>query len=118
MGNVDIVFGFFILRDGLEETLSADAMNVDPSAAAQWILLAGRQVFKGDNAMMEHHWERGLTKESELWKGAVGFSRTRWNFWRRKFGELSERDDITNEVKNIVGQAARKMQEIEKDEIS
>lgn len=118
MGNVDIVFGFFILRDGLEETLSADAIKVEPSAAAQWILLAGKQIFKADNAMMEHHWERGLAKESELWKGAVGFSRTRWNVWRRRFGELSERDDITNEVKNILDQAARKMQEIEKGEIS
>ena len=112
LGNVEVVFGFFILRDGLEENLAADAINVEPVAAAQWILFAGKMVLEAQNGQIDNHWERGLAKGSGLWDGEVGFNRARWDFWRGRFEELSESVGMVEGGKAIVKQAARKMREI------
>ena len=113
--NVSVVFGFFLLRDALEETLSGAAKEVEPRAAAQWILQAGSAVFKAENEQVDEggHWARGLAKESQLWRGGVGFGRARWEFWRARFEELEMEGEGEGEGKGDLKEAARKMREIE-----
>lgn len=114
---MSVVFGFFLLRDALEETLSAAAKEVEPRAAAQWILWAGNTVFKTESEQVDEsgHWAQGLAKESQLWRGGVGFGRARWKFWRARFEELEmeEKGEGKGKGKAYLKEAARKMREIE-----
>lgn len=123
IANVEIIFGFFALRDALEEPpLSTDdTLNTNALAAAQWIFHAGQQIYSTDNSQIDKHWERGLAKESALWRGEVGFSRARWEFWRGRFEELGEGEGngmTDEEGKAVVKEAARRMREIEEGDVS
>ena len=74
---MQVVFGYFVLHDSLEEASSADMMIFGLSAAALWILFAGRQILDADT----HNLMVLGTVESTSWKVSIGFSRARWEFW-------------------------------------
>lgn len=50
----------------------------------------------------------------KLWTKQPGLSRERWDFWRTRFKEISESDDVANTTAKDADTAVRTMIEVEK----
>ena len=111
------ITAFFDLRNALETTLETRARNLSKNAvvtadqslqtdiicAAQWILHAGFELMHLENDFFGDAWTKGLSKTTELWDGEPGFSRNRWKFWAKRFGESA----IDGEAREVGEEAAR-----------
>lgn len=50
-----------------------------------------------------------------LWKGRAELSKERWTFWKRRFGEVKEMEELTDEVSSVAGEVVGKMAEVDKE---
>ncbi|KAH0153064.1 hypothetical protein KCU67_g9620, partial [Aureobasidium melanogenum] len=114
------IHAFFDLRNALERTLEThagktlrqnsvvtaeQAMETDVVAAAQWVLDAGDQLLGHDNAGFGEKWRRGLSKETELWDGEMGFSRRRREVWAQRFEEIAKEEWMSEEGRKVAEEA-------------
>lgn len=113
---MEVIFGFSMLRDIFEEVLDAKELSIESSTATQWIFFAGEKIYKIDNTQIDEHWVHGLARESELWTGALGFNRARWEFWRSIFEELSKEDAVTSKANALTREAVKRMEGISENQ--
>ncbi|KAF8906980.1 hypothetical protein CPB84DRAFT_1744776 [Gymnopilus junonius] len=85
--------------------------------AAAWTLFAGGIVFahcrvsgSGDNTDVRDRTSRDGGKN---WKGANGFSVERWNFWKKRFGEIKGHNQASEETRGLAAEAQGAMRRIE-----
>jgi hypothetical protein len=89
---------------------SIDRLNADIPAAAAWIDIDGEALYeKSGPIAFEYDWD-----ESD-WKGERGWSKERFEFWRKRFEQISVLEDAAVEVRTkvVARKAAQRMKEIE-----
>ena len=74
-------------------------LDCDVPIAAQWIKHCGH-VLIGSTPVSET-WG----KSGNLWKGKPGFSPERWHFWKQRFGEMREHDQVNEQTKEVAAEA-------------
>jgi hypothetical protein len=111
------------MRAAFEDERSHEAKEVRSSwilGAAQWILWNGQSIF---NLILEpalydvtyETWpDRGAWDAGSLYNGAPGLSLERWQFWKRQFGDVSQKCDVTDECKMVSARAMAMMDLFEK----
>ncbi|OCK80675.1 hypothetical protein K432DRAFT_381990 [Lepidopterella palustris CBS 459.81] len=121
------LYAIWAMRPALEEKHSdyevahkraTAAVNMDAlvPAAAVWVLVAGRELWeKREDLTRTNKNEGDPAKGGEMWKGKSEFSRERWAFWRRRFGEEAENGELSEETRRIAKEAAERMEEIERE---
>jgi hypothetical protein len=78
-------------------------LDVYVPLAAIWILLCGNVVYA--------HCRNPGTPRADFkdagrnWKGANGFSIERWNFWKKRFGEIKGHDQASEKTKEMAAEA-------------
>ena len=82
-------------------------LNTFIQAAAQYILLAGLAVHRGDKETLP----AGPVLEEAREKGGV----ERWAFWKERFGEMGDREDLEDGPRAVGKQVAERMEEIERE---
>ena len=119
LGNISIIFGFFVIRNLLEEHIAADTYEakVDLYGAVQWILFAGRKLFLTRNAQIDEAWRRGLEKETKLWRGDSGLSWERWSFWKQRILSLRQQEMQDEGVQEVLVEAWTKMCDIDRGHV-
>ena len=50
------------------------------------------------------------------WKGVNGFSIERWNFWKKRFGEIKGHDQASEKTKELAAEGETLMNRIERME--
>lgn len=104
------------LSRGLEVSSDAADQQVYIPAAAEYIIIAGEAIHglccgqKGEARAAQA--DEYLDNLPWLWKGPSGFSQGRWEFWRRRFEEISE-SGLGSDVSKIAASAAEVMMRIE-----
>jgi len=99
------------IRGALEkENGSKAAANCNISAASQWVIISGTQLYNEvlkASPLNEH--QAKITKGGPLYNGDAGFSQSRWQFWKLRF-----KDEVDKDVAEMAQQAACAMEAIEK----
>lgn len=99
------------LRSALEEELTSKALACDVPVAAEWIKHCGDVLFEELEQTAEDAEEGGASAVGTLYKGKGVLSRDRWQFWKERFGEASERQ--SGDVQTAAKEAKRRMEAIE-----
>ena len=74
--------------------------------AADWISLCGPSFLDNDEDVADG--QAGPT-----WDGKAGSSPERWQYWKQRFGEISEHDQIDEQTRRVAKAAKDRMEEIE-----
>ncbi|CZR56227.1 uncharacterized protein PAC_06115 [Phialocephala subalpina] len=117
VGTSDAIWGLQILSGALEnepdprsKAYQTQGPMLDETIplAAQWIKLCGEQIFEIDKYIGSY------AAGGRKWKGKQGFCLERWQFWRRRFSEISEFEQASDETRRVCKETARLMEEIER----
>ncbi|KAL4066181.1 hypothetical protein J3A83DRAFT_4098949 [Scleroderma citrinum] len=74
--------------------------------AAEWILLAGKKVY----SLSKANYSAGFYgNRGKNFKGPVGFSVERWNFWKGRFEAVSNHHKVKDETRLLATQALEAM---------
>ncbi|KAI9368852.1 hypothetical protein BJX61DRAFT_194386 [Aspergillus egyptiacus] len=82
-------------------------------AAAAWIEVLGAEMYEWDEEEESGYLAGARGSGGPLWNGKRGFSKERWRFWRERFGEMAGKEDESEGVRRIAGEAGVMMEEIE-----
>ena len=82
--------------------------------AAIWILLCGH-VFFAHCRNPGTPPRAGFKDAGKNWKGASGFSIERWNFWKKRFGEIKDHDQASEKTKEMAAEGEEAMNRIESE---
>jgi len=95
--------------------------DMDMPAAAMWILIAGRIVYRycKNNVDKVHPPGalRGTNGSIYLWLGGDGFSLARWKFWKERFGEIAQLEAVETGARTLASQATNEMGKIESEDV-
>lgn len=84
-------------------------LNCYVSVTAEWIFLCGRILFDSNKDY------RVASGGGRLWKGTGGFSREWWQFWKQRFGAISEHGQVSERTKQVARAANDMMTKIENE---
>lgn len=84
-------------------------LNCDVPIAAQWIKHCGHILI--ESTQVCDTWGKG----GNLWKGKPSFSPERWQFWKQRFGEMREHDQVSEQTKEAAAEAYNLMVKCEKE---
>ena len=77
-----------------------------------WIFLCGNFIFAHCRNPPENNGSQGCRKN---WKGANGFSIERWNFWKKRSGEIKGHDQASEQTKELAAEVEERMNRIESE---
>ncbi|EAW17801.1 DUF3632 domain-containing protein [Aspergillus fischeri NRRL 181] len=107
------LLGVWSLRSGLEEELSGKEVDGEAAAAAMWMVYGGANLFSQlADAVPDEEKER-LMRPGRLYSGQGQLSPERWQFWKQRFGEMSEQIQVNDETKGVIRLAREKMERVE-----
>lgn len=91
------MFAIEALRDALEEvSFACELLSCNVSAASEWIIRCGQQLYKKlldeQQLPIEKRMNKGRSCGS-LYHGPPCLSRERWQFWKRGFSEVTDEVD-------------------------
>jgi hypothetical protein len=122
MGNSIMSFWIYciwMMRAALEEThtddhrrgiTAAQKYNLDVPAAAVWVLALGKQLYDREEDLTPTRPNQGNPgKGGDLYKGKPEFSKARWAFWKKRFNEVSDMQDLSDETRAIAREAFEAM---------
>ncbi|KAJ5131441.1 uncharacterized protein N7515_007480 [Penicillium bovifimosum] len=105
-------FALITLREALEtptEELSPESLEALIPAAAAWISILGKEIYEWNE-----EFDGALGRGGPLWEGRHGFSKERWQLWRKRFGDMARTElAIGDELKTSASEAVSMMQKIE-----
>lgn len=119
---VDAVLVFLLSRDVLEMNrpkgpdsgsfcrLSTEhSWALDVRLAAIWIRDGGLALWTLDSGSerVQHYWGRALAIQTDLWPRSDGLTRERWALWSSRLQVLSVEEELDEETRGIVSQAAK-----------
>ncbi|KAK3344875.1 hypothetical protein B0H65DRAFT_464783 [Neurospora tetraspora] len=105
------------LRDGLEESLeelSQEGKDTRVVVATLWIKHAGKFIWEHSLAGKPEDLDETdsrMLRAGELYQGQPGYSRDRWDFWKKRLGEL--RSQVSNLRSSAIEEAIGAMTELE-----
>jgi hypothetical protein len=83
-------------------------------AAAVWALALGKKLQQREEDLTPTNPNQGdPARGGDLWSGGPVFSKERWAFWKKRFGEVVGQEGIGEETKSIAKQAVEAMQKAE-----
>ena len=104
-------YGLAVIVEALEkDASSAFELEANVPAASQWLLLFGRGIFRDGKKCWQPIW----IGEGELWKGAGGFSKERWDFWKTRLEVMHKNQALREETREIARRAGVAMGEVER----
>jgi hypothetical protein len=113
------IFASIALIDGLEVSYPKDqihqaVMYIPPAAA--WIRHAGDSIHK---FCVDRHNGGAVCGQLEPgciweWTGEKEFSIERWQYWKRRFGEIAAEQSLDEHVRSMAKEAEAKMESIER----
>ena len=109
-------FAIYTMRPALETPIGQDetqAPDAEIPAAAAWISVLGREMYSWDREFPHGDREGDPGRGGPLWRGQHGPCKERWQLWRRRFGELSRADELSDELRKIAKDAEAQMADIE-----
>ena len=104
------------MRDALEtpvhqgETQEHDAFL---PAAAAWISLLGREIYSWDREISHGDEQGDPGMGGPLWNGQHGPCKERWQLWKTRFEELSQLEQLSDELRVIAKGAEAQMNAVE-----
>jgi hypothetical protein len=88
-------------------------------AAAVFVFAVGKEVYAREEDLTETRPNYGNPgKGGKLWTGKPEFSKERWALWKKRFGEVSELEELSEEVRAIAKEAAEAMDRIERGQVA
>lgn len=98
-----------------EEDRKADgALDCDVAVAAEWIDQAGPLIYAASFGQDGNGRESELvTAPGALYHGPEGLCGEHWEFWKKRFGELSTQDGVSEKSKSLALKAKLAMESIE-----
>ncbi|KAF7155551.1 hypothetical protein CNMCM6106_004697 [Aspergillus hiratsukae] len=106
------LFAVWSLRSGLEEKLSDRELDGEVAAAAMWMVYGGETLFSQlADAVQDEEKER-MMKPGTLYSGQGQLCKERWQFWKRRFGEMRQ-VQVNEETQEVIRLAREKMEKIE-----
>jgi hypothetical protein len=97
----------------LEEELSDEEVHGEAAAAAMWMVYGGENLFSQLAHAVEDEDKERLMRPGTLYSGQGQLSRERWQFWKQRFGEMSEQVQVNDETKGVIRLAREKMERVE-----
>jgi len=80
--------------------------NAFVPAAAVWVLALREKLYENEHDFTPTRPNQGSpARGGELWKGGPVFSKTRWALWKKRFGEISDMDEVSDETRAIAKEA-------------
>jgi hypothetical protein len=107
------LFAVWSLRSGLEEELSDKELDGEVAAAAMWMVYGGETLFSQLADAVQDEQKERMMKPGTLYSGQGQLCSERWQFWKRRFGEMSEEIQVNEETKEVIRLASEKMEKIE-----
>ena len=85
-------------------------LEVTVPKAVMWLEIAGRKLYDGvtEGALRDEKYGSGGN-----WKGAAGFSQERWDYWKKRFGEISVHGQASDVTKNLAKKGGQIMAGVE-----
>ncbi|KAF9888622.1 hypothetical protein FE257_008554 [Aspergillus nanangensis] len=83
-----IQFPVWALRSALEEESSGAELDCNATVAAEWILQSAVQIYEKIATSPGEKEDRAMSV-GPLYKGPQGVCPERWNFWKKRFGEIA-----------------------------
>lgn len=126
------IFDFWIyciynMRDALENVQQDDGPNdahrpgtavqkydARAPAAAVWVFALGKKLYRKEEDLTPTSPNQGNpAKGGKLWEGKPGFSKERWALWKKRFGEISQMEEVSEETRKVAAKAFDAMNEAE-----
>lgn len=117
-----VLYGMWALRDALESKPGSSASHhrnaslatqqqLLVTVAAVWIRIAGKYMygFRSDKAVPKDVEVRLDAREKKLpwWRGEeTMFCTARWHFWRRRFEQEAQNEDVSEETRELAEKSA------------
>ncbi|KAI1388389.1 uncharacterized protein F4822DRAFT_244790 [Hypoxylon trugodes] len=89
-----------------------NALDVHVLAAAPWLAYCAEGMYEKALAGGRKSWEYPGTLSN--WGVMGGWSKERWDFWRKRFPELSNMSELKEETRTVAKECAERMAEAEK----
>lgn len=116
-------YGIWALRYVLEEEprgnyrgSGAQMIDARLPAAAAWIRVAGREMYRyicENDADLEKRYDVNEPLPKLGWEGRGVYKMARWVFWKEKFLVMAERRTLAEETREVAAETANYMEEIE-----
>ena len=96
-------------HDGLEDNHRKPLTNLFGQAVAQLFLFSGPEIYASGNATESSEYSAGplLLKERE------NATVSRWEFWKRRLGQLKESEILSNETGELFSKVLESMTKVE-----
>ncbi|GAQ09484.1 hypothetical protein ALT_6805 [Aspergillus lentulus] len=107
------LLGVWSLRSGLEEELSDNELEGEVAAAAMWMVYGSENLFSQLADAVEDEEKERLMKPGTLYSGQGQLSPERWQFWKQRFGEMSQQIQVSYETTGVIRLAGEKMESVE-----
>ena len=107
------LLGVWSLRSGLEEELSDKELEGEVAAAAMWMVYGSENLFSQLADAVEDEEKERLMKPGTLYSGQGQLSPERWQFWKQRFGEMSQQIQVNDETTGVIRLAREKMERVE-----
>ncbi|KAK7189137.1 hypothetical protein DPSP01_005468 [Paraphaeosphaeria sporulosa] len=104
------------MREALENTPQPLPWSYDAHvpAAAMWAIVLGKKLYEREEDLTPRNANEGNpARGGDLWNGGPVFSKERWAFWKKRFGDVVGQEGISEETKNIAKAAFEAMDKAE-----
>ncbi|KAF3393942.1 hypothetical protein F1880_004895 [Penicillium rolfsii] len=103
----------WMLRDALEDDLPQEQIVRDCyiSVVNEWITHAGQTIYRQLSEKELSEQQKRVTRGGKLYQGKAGLCAERWEFWKRRVGEISSL--VSTELQPVALDAAQRMGDIE-----
>ena len=97
-------------------------MDVYVPLAVMWLFLCGNVIFAHCRRSTGSSNQPGIGRPrhndaGRNWKGGNGFSIDRWNFWKKRIGEIKDHDQASEKTKKVAVAGERLMNRIESEAV-
>ncbi|KAJ4355925.1 uncharacterized protein N0V89_003950 [Didymosphaeria variabile] len=110
------LYVIWAMREALEKTPEPLPWWYDANvpAAAAWVLGLGKKVYEREEDLTPKDPNQGNpARGGDLWTGGPVFSKERWAFWKKRFGDVVKHEGVSDEAKGIAKQAVEAMEKAE-----
>ena len=96
-------------HNGLEDDHRKPLTNLFGQAVAQLFLFSGPEMYASSNAIESSEYSAGPLLLKERKTASV----SRWDFWKRRFGQLKESELLSEETAEVFSKVLESMTEVE-----
>lgn len=110
------LYVIWAMREALEKTPEPlDGWHdTHVPAAAVWALVLGKKLYEREEDLTPKNPNEGNpARGGDLWTGGPVFSKERWAFWKKRFGEVAAYEGVSEETKTISNEAVKAMDNAE-----